>query len=396
MVSSYLPLLVVLIVLAAVFKDDFSFTLLYLFAGSFVLGNLWIRRSLASIRYKRTFTNRAFLGESVEINLDLKNTSLLPIPWVRIHEGLPVELSGPESFQQVTSIAPKSIVTYKYTLDARRRGFYTIGPVFFTTADIFGFNCNDIRREGESDFLTIYPKIVPLTKVSFPSRSPLGTLRHQLPVFEDPSRVIGKRDYVAGDSLRRIDWKSTATTGRMQVKIYEPSIALETILFLNLNSNDYHYKTRIASTELAIVIAASLANWVTEKQGAVGLFVHGNDPLDNNSNTPLIAARAGKGHLMRILDLLARVKVEEREGFDASLRDHWISLPWGTTLTVISGDANDTLLKQAYQSKRGGMNVLLILVGTVLQIEDIKYKAGFYGIPLVNIHHEGDLDIWQG
>ena len=396
MVSSYLPLLVILIILAALFRDDFSFTILYLFAGSYLLGNLWIRRSLASIRYKRTFTNRAFLGETVEINLSFKNTSLLPIPWIRIHEGLPVELSGPESFQQITSIPPKSFVTYNYKLDARRRGFYNIGPVYFTSADIFGFNNNDIRREGESDFLTVYPKIVHLTNVNFPSRSPLGTLRHQLPVFEDPSRVIGKRDYVAGDSLRRIDWKSTAAIGRMQVKLYEPSIALETILFLNLNSKDYHYKTRISSTELAIVIAASLANWVAEKQGAVGLFVHGNDPLDSSNTDQIITARTGKNHLMRILDLLARVKIEERDGFEVSLRDQWVSLPWGTTLTIISGDADDTLLKQAYQAKKGGMNVYLILVGSVLQIEEIKHKVEFYGIPMINIYQESDLDIWRG
>ena len=54
-----------------------------------------------------------------------------------------------------------------------------------------------------------------LTSLSLPSHSPLGTLRHTQPIFEDPSRVTGKRDYISGDSLRRVDWKATAATGRL-------------------------------------------------------------------------------------------------------------------------------------------------------------------------------------
>lgn len=396
MVGSYLPLLVLLIALAAIFKDDFSFTLLYLFTGSFAIGTLWANRSLAAIQYKRQFTNRAFLGEFVEVNLEVKNSGLLPIPWVRIHEGLPVELSGPESFQQVTNIGPKSVKTFHYGIEARRRGFYRIGPVYFSSTDLLGFSSSDIRREGESDYLTVYPKIVPLTKVIFPSRSPLGNLRHHQPVFEDPTRVIGKRDYVAGDSLRRIDWKTTATTGRMQVKVYEPSISLETVIILNLNSNDYYYRSRITSTELAIVVAASLANWVVEKQGTIGLYTHGFDPLDCSNIARYIPARSGRGQLMRVLDMLARIKAVEREGFVDSLRNLRVSLPWGTTLTIISGDVDDDLLDEAFQARQMGLNVLLILTGTVLQANEIKFQAGYYGIPVVHISQEADLDIWRG
>ena len=396
MVGNYLPLLVLLIVLAAIFKDDFSFTLLYLFAGSFAVGTWWIRHSLASVRYQRDFTDRAFLGERIDVNLEVANSGLLPIPWVRIHEGLPVQLSGSQSYQQVTNLAPKSKRLFHYQVDARYRGYYPIGPIYFSSADIFGFFNSDFRREGDIDHLTVYPKIVPLTKVDLPSRAPLGNLRHHQPIFEDPTRVIGKRDYYAGDSLRRIDWKSTAMTGRMQVKIFEPSIALETVIFLNLNAQDYYYKSRNASTELAIVIAASLSNWIVEKQGSVGLYAHGSDPLDNRDNGQFITARSGSDQLMRILDMLARINVEDMEGFSDSLRDHRVNLPWGTTLTIISGDVDEQLLEQTYQARRGGLSVLLILAGIAKNAAEIKERAGYFGIPVVNIRREEDLDIWRG
>ena len=101
------------------------------------------------------------------------------------------------------------------------------------SGDVFGLTGGETRRL-QSDSLTVYPKIVPLTRVVLPTQSPMGTLRHHQPIFEDPSRIFGKREYVSGDSLRRVDWKSTASTGHLQVKLFEPSIALETVIFLDL------------------------------------------------------------------------------------------------------------------------------------------------------------------
>jgi len=69
-------------------------------------------------------------------------------------------------------------------------------------------------------------------------------MRHQQPIFEDP-HAYGKRDYVASDSLRRVDWKASASTGRLQIKQFEPSIALQTVIFLNLNGSEYNTRNRI-------------------------------------------------------------------------------------------------------------------------------------------------------
>ncbi len=395
MVSNYLPLLVVLIAVAAVFRDDFSFTLLYLFIGVYALSSWWARRGLAAITYRRHFTNRAFLGEQVHIQLEIRNQSWLPIPWFRFHEGLPVDLSGPESLQQIASLGPRDAVKIDYTVNARRRGYYPVGPIYFLSSDIFGLGQTEQRREGQAEHLTVYPKIIPLTKMSFPSQSPLGTLRHHQPIFEDPTRVMGKREYIAGDSLRRVDWKSTALTGRMQVKVFEPSIALETVIFLNLNADDYLLRNRIGATELAIVIAASIANWVVSKQQTVGLHLHGGDPLSLDGDPQFIPARSGRGHLMRILDVLARAQMEERPHFAEAIRNRRVYLPWGTTLTVITGVVDDVLLDELYQARRAGLNANLIMAGAVPAAREVAHQARFYGIPVVNIAQERDMDIWR-
>ena len=71
--SDYLPLLIFLIFIAALLRDDFAFTLVYLLVGVLLLGNWWSRRALSGVKFTRQFTPRAFLGETVYIKLQLQN-----------------------------------------------------------------------------------------------------------------------------------------------------------------------------------------------------------------------------------------------------------------------------------------------------------------------------------
>lgn len=395
MVDTYLPLLILLLAVAALMRDDFSLTLIYLLVGAFLLSVWWSRRALGHVLLSRQFAAWAFLGEKVNIRLHLRNKGWLPVLWMRIQESLPVGLSSVPAFEHVTTLGPREETQVEYVLEARKRGCYPIGPLFATSGDIFGLG-GTARMEGGAQTLTVYPRIIPLTSIDIPSQSPQGTLRHTQPIFEDPTRILGKRDYAAGDSLRRVDWKSTATTGRMQVKIFEPSIALETLIFLNLNADDYYYQSRIDSTELAIVIAASVAAWVAGKQQTVGLKMNGRDALAVDSIPPYLPPRKGRAQLMRILEALARVEMTQESSFSAMIRQQRYHLPWGTSLLVISGGADESLLDELHQARRAGQNVLLILAGKATRASEVSQRAGVYGIPVVSFYDERSMDLWRG
>jgi uncharacterized protein (DUF58 family) len=230
--GDYWLFLVFLLAVAAMVRGDFAFTVLYLFLGAYFLGQWWSRKALANIVFHRYFEPHAFLGDNVPVRLVVRNKGLLPIAWLRLYESLPVELNVPNAVNQVLTLGAHGQSTVTYSLHARKRGYYPIGPLFFSTGDLLGLS-REHQGRGETDRLTVYPRIILFTHPRLPSRSPQGILRSNQPIFEDPSRVLSKRDYVAGDSLRRVDWKASATVGRLQVKQFEPSIALETAIFLN-------------------------------------------------------------------------------------------------------------------------------------------------------------------
>jgi len=294
----------------------------------------------------------------------------------------------------VIQLGPRGEANFEYLVDARKRGYYPIGPLSLSTGDIFGLR-ESLQAVMPEQHLVVYPKIVPFAAMEIPSHSPQGTLRHTLPLFEDPTRAFGKRGYLSGDSLRRVDWKSSAATGQLQVKLFEPSISLETFVILNLNAEDYYYRSRIDSAELAIIIAASIANWVAENKQMVGLMVNGRDPLAEDGRPQTIPPRKGKHHLMRLLETLARVEVKDNLPLVPLIEQQRFKLGWGTSLIVITGRADDELMNQLYQARRGGQNAILILTGRDGTDEFSRARAQAYGIPIFPLASERDLKIWM-
>jgi uncharacterized protein (DUF58 family) len=393
MFGTFLPLLAVLLLIATFLQGYFALTLIYLVVGALAVGLWWSRRALSHVVARRRFSTHAFLGEQVTIHLQIQNKGWLPVPWLELRETLPVALKGQHSFQTVTNLGPHSEVQFEYLVYARKRGYYLIGPLSISTGDLLGLS-DALQATSQAEALVVYPRIIPFTSMEIPSQSPQGTLRHSLPLFEDPTRVFGKRSYTSGDSLRRIDWKSSASSGQLQVKIFEPSIALETYVVLNLNAEDYYYRSRLDSTELAITLAASISNWIVDKKQMVGLMVNGHDPLATDGKPQSISPRKGKRHLMQLLETLARVEIVNDSPLVLLIQRLRYQLPWGTTLIVITGSVSDSLLDELFQARRSGQNVLLMLAGRDNPEKEVQPRAQFFGIPVVSITSERDLNIW--
>ena len=164
---------------------------------------------------------------------------------------------------------------------------------------------------------------------------------------------------------------------------------------MDLNNQSYHYRSRIDSTELAVVIAASISNWIIEKGQTVGLYTNGEDPLAVDGKAQLLPSRNGRAHLIRVLETLARIQTSGDGDFFASqIQNHRVHLPWGTTLIIITGSVGDALLNELYQARRAGQNAIIIISGRGVGVKDIQTRAGYFGIPVIPIANENDLERW--
>ena len=195
--------------------------------------------------------------------------------------------------------------------------------------------------------------------------------------------------------MRRVDWKASASSGRLQVRVFEPSIALECFLFLDLNQENYPQRGRIDASELAIVIAASLAGWITSKRQAVGLLVNGKDPLGEYGQPLPLPPEKGQAHLMRLLEVMARVELAEALPLAGLIQQQRFHLAWGSSLIVISGQASEELLDELYKARQAGQNALLVIAGPSPDNPQMTRRAAQFGIQMICITNERDLEPWR-
>lgn len=399
-----LPFLIVLLGVAFITKVDFFFYLLYTLAGIYVLGRLWARRSLAAVDLSRHHDRRVFWGERFAVQVDVHNQGLLPVLWMRLAETIPAELAAGGAFRRVLSLLPRERVRLTYNLAGRRRGYYTLGPMATEGGDLLG-SASYKNRYQDDDFVIVYPKIVPLRSLDLPSQSPFGILPSRERLFEDPTRIRGVRDYQPGDSLRRMDWKTSARVGSLQVRRFEPAIALETAIYLNLDSADYVAAERLMATELGIVIAASISVHLIEKRQAISLVTNGRDPLrepdlEASSPAPLptLPLRKGREHLTDVLDLLARIQVMP-EGdavpFLDLLNRHSMGLPWGSTVVVVTSREVEGLLTTLLALRRRGLVVILVATCPDPTFAETVQRANQIGIRALEVGSERGMDVWR-
>jgi len=390
-----LPFLLILFIIAALLRVDFFFTILYFFLAVYLLSHLWIQATRKRLGVQRRFVDHAFFGDQVAVDLQVQNTGWLPIPWLRVHDSLPVQLATPPFHRQVLSLGPREKRSLRYTLYCRRRGYYPVGPLTVQIGDLLGIARSRLERIDPA-YLVVYPQVVPLQQLGLPTRSPQVALPAHSPLFEDPARVMGVRNYQRGDSPRRIHWTATASAGRLLVKQYQPAIARETLICLDLNRGGYGQRQRYTATELAIVVAASLANHIAvEESLPVGLTTEAWDPLADEQVRFFLPPRSERAHLMSLLEVLARVQIASAASFPELLRRGSMDLPWGATLSIITGRESPELLDTLLYLRRAGFAVALILVQPVVSSVALPKRADLLGVPVHRVWTEGDLEMWR-
>jgi uncharacterized protein (DUF58 family) len=391
---------IVLFILASLFKISFIYNVSYVMFAVYVLARFWSNRSLKDLRCGQRFTERALIGDTVDVTLDIENRGLLPAPWLQINERLPVALIVPPFFQALLSLEPHGKRQFTFQLTCRQRGWYEIGPLTVTLGDVFGLTTR--RYEFQiSRRLTVYPKILALDELGFPSKSPFGHLRSRQPLYEDPARVVGVREYQSGDSLRRVNWKASASSGTLQVRKLEPAMTLETVILLNVNLPEYDRQFAYYSAELAIVVAASLASHLASLRQEVGVLTNGVDPAETDAKAADrltgFMPRKGRDQLTSVLELLGRLNLAHQRPFLPLLRNEIQRLRWGATLIIVTTRESDELLETVLPLRRSGFDVVLIYTdySDPVGFESAQQRARLLGMRAFRIWREADLDVWR-
>ncbi|MEO3884292.1 DUF58 domain-containing protein [Nonomuraea sp. B5E05] len=257
-------------------------------------GALWTLRG-AGLDVRREVTPaKVTRGEPAVAILHVRNTGR----WR--HAGLVARdtCRGTTVAVEVPALARDTARTVSYRLPTRRRGETPVGPLRLDRTDPFGLARRSVAY-GRPDLLLVRPRTVPLRPPHSGRRRHLDGLASR----SAPNGTVGfngLRDYVVGDDLRHVHWRSTARTGVLMVKELTDVTLPSTVTVLDTRHSAYEGDDEF---ELAVDIAASVACAVTRDRFPVRLLTGAGE---------LLHAKGSPGEAEEVLDRLALVEREPR------------------------------------------------------------------------------------
>lgn len=366
-------LTVVVFVASLALRNPMLFLLSILLALVAGVTALWDRYALAGVTYERQFsTKRLFVGEEVDVSVEIVNAKPLPLAWVKAEDEWPAEVSLLRGRLQYSHKPERRIllnllsmrlyerVRKRYRLQARQRGVQDFGPVALSSGDMFGFRTQQQER-GEIDRLIVYPRVVPVAALGLDSAQPFGDARMLRKIADDPLRIMGVRPYAAGDSPRFLHWKATARRGELQTKVYEPGATRAAALFLNVSTVAGYPGVITDYLEYAITATASLARFILDAREAVGLYVNGS--RRNEMGLVRLPPSRRPDRWEEILEALARLIGLPSADFERVLRAEMALLPYGATVIAVTPITNYGILAALLDLRSAGHPVSLVAIG---------------------------------
>ncbi len=383
---------------------------------------IWFRRGIKNVVYRRSLNvRRATIGDSVTLTVRVENHKRMPLPWLEVKCDMPAALEpiggktmAAARWRRVNvvnafAVGGRQGVQRSIPLFCAARGLYWLGPVTSNSADPFMWLERNEEIPQPLASLLVLPLVVPLDEVRLTAMAPFGDLPTKLKLVDDPTRMIGVRDYQRGDDPRFIHWKATAKASDLRTKLFDPAGRYRFIIVLEVNS---YASSRLgidpALLELSITVAGSIACWALGEGYDTGLLANSPIPilpsedgaigdaptektLDDARRTEMLWFPPSSQRVQRdkILEGLARIQQYSGspiEGMVAAMRRDFLP---GTTIVLVSplnAVRRDTTEYLA-GLKNHGIATHLVLLGDRLE----SLTTPTYDLP---VHLIGGREVW--
>ncbi len=349
-----LPFLILALALASGFI--LLWRLFFLNALLLLFSYLWTRLGIRGITaHVGKPAERCQVGHWLDEEITLFNRSRLPKPFIRVQENS--NLPGHHNMT-ILNLAPRSSQSWQTRVVCQRRGRYRLGEITITVSDPFGLFSRH-RHLGEPQNVLIYPATpeLPFFQPLFRSEPGYGPSRWL--VSESSTSAARVREYTNSDSYNHIHWHSSAHTGKLMVKVFDPDrstyASKDIWIILDMEQSAYPGGDGSTMTEDAVTIAASLLKKYIDSDKQVGLITTGDQPY-------LFPPQAGNQHLWQVMEALALVKAKGEVTLDQLIQreaEHFGTNPVIIVITPSTTEATTSSLRRL--RNRGAMVIAILL-----------------------------------
>jgi uncharacterized protein (DUF58 family) len=192
---------------------------------------------------------------------------------------------------------------------------------------------------------------------------------HKSPYHGFSVEFADHRQYNPGESLKNVDWKIVARTGRYYVKRYEEETNLRCHILLDHSRSMFYSSSGTTKIEYAKRLAAALAWLMIAQKDAAGLYTF------NHQITGILAPKAFRSYTAQIFAQLVKLEAGDTTDILSPLHQIAESIKKRSLVILISDLMDDPeKILQAFKHFRNHRHELLVFHIFDPQEQELNFK----------------------
>ncbi len=279
---------------SVMFASRFLLTICAFFFATVGLCMFWMSTHRGRISIQRTMSPE-FVYEDTDVLVTLSITNATTECTIRDYFD-----DGKKVSRFLLPRAGKGLETFAhYKFHADKRGVYNIGPIVVRTSDPLGLIAREYTVPHETQ-LRVYPKITDVILPHIPLRSSEQSRHMDRNASTVSDDMLGLKEYVMGDDVRLIHWKTSSRTQGLYVRHRERQATLPLVIILDCEARSYENEAEFDS---AARLIASISYASVQSDIPCTLFC--NDKGEFISTHPLIMDRLALSNLEKYVQSTA-------------------------------------------------------------------------------------------
>jgi uncharacterized protein (DUF58 family) len=321
----------------------------------------------------------------------------VPVDLELVHRG-PIVPAAAVVVERVAKLGERHVeltrngkrLSARYVLRRLPRGRYRTEQAHAVLEDPFGFERLVVPLETTSALL-VYPRVVELDGLFSESGAHAQDGRRVLLRRPSGFDLHSVREYVHGESTRKVHWKSTARRGELMVKELEDAPRDEVAVLLDADATAVVGTPPDSSFDAQVRAAAAILRAHVRRGRSTVLIVSG-------AAREAQRVRSDDGEWRRALELLAAVEPGARAAAPALLGDEGGAASRALELAVVTARLSPELVERLAQraASRRGVSVVYVDAASFARSSARRREPGLLrlqalGVPVAVFRRGDDL-----
>jgi len=338
---------------------------------------LAVRLTARPVTLRRSLQKEPLEGEDVRVRVELELESPVAPAGITL-----VERFAQLGERRTPLRRQRQHLWARYVIPAVPRGRYALEHAVAVVEDPFGLERVELPL-GRQEALVVYPRLVELDRLF--SETGMHAREGRRLLLQRPTGfdLHSVRDYVEGDSLRKVHWRTTARRGHLMVKELEDSPRDELAVVL-----DAHRAFPREAFDVAVRAAGSIVQAYAKRGRRASLVVGG---------AALHVQRVhAEGDWRRALELLAAAEADGVDAAERLLGGDRNPAGLALDLVVVTGRLDPGLAERLIQRAAARRNTAAVWVDSASFAEKPRREPALLrlqsaGVPVAVLRRGDDL-----